>query len=245
MSWTLSQRAQKLTSSAIREILKVTERPEVISFAGGLPSPDTFPVERLRAKARRGADGRAVAGAAVRTDRRLSAAARVDRGALFDGRRAHRSAERAGDDRLAAGPRSARQDADRLGQPSAGRDADVPRRAAGVLAVRAEFRFGAVGRGRARCRRRSTPKLLEGARFLYVLPNFQNPTGRRMPLARRQELREIAKQAGPAAARRRSVRRAVVLRRCGADAAVDDARPGRAHGIVLESARAGTARRVT
>ena len=51
MSWTLSQRAQKLTSSAIREILKVTERPEVISFAGGLPSPDTFPVERLRAKA--------------------------------------------------------------------------------------------------------------------------------------------------------------------------------------------------
>src|SRR5690606_29100650 len=48
MSWTLSQRAQKLTSSAIREILKVTERPEVISFAGGLPSPDTFPVERLR-----------------------------------------------------------------------------------------------------------------------------------------------------------------------------------------------------
>ena len=49
MTWTLSQRAQKLTSSAIREILKVTERPEVISFAGGLPSPDTFPVERLRA----------------------------------------------------------------------------------------------------------------------------------------------------------------------------------------------------
>ena len=51
MSWTLSQRAQKLTSSAIREILKVTERPEVISFAGGLPAPDTFPVDRLRAHA--------------------------------------------------------------------------------------------------------------------------------------------------------------------------------------------------
>src|SRR5690606_8991314 len=30
------------------EILKVTERPEVISFAGGLPSPATFPVERMR-----------------------------------------------------------------------------------------------------------------------------------------------------------------------------------------------------
>src|SRR5690606_20063959 len=49
MSWTFSERARKLTSSAIREILKVTERPEVISFAGGLPSPATFPVERLQA----------------------------------------------------------------------------------------------------------------------------------------------------------------------------------------------------
>src|SRR5688572_20300428 len=48
MTITLSQRAQKLTSSAIREILKVTERPEVISFAGGLPSPATFPVTQLQ-----------------------------------------------------------------------------------------------------------------------------------------------------------------------------------------------------
>lgn len=48
-SFQISRRAQALTSSAIREILKVTERPEVISFAGGLPSPATFPVERMRA----------------------------------------------------------------------------------------------------------------------------------------------------------------------------------------------------
>src|SRR5262249_23617598 len=48
MTFPLSQRALKLTSSAIREILKVTERPEVISFAGGLPSPATFPVDRIR-----------------------------------------------------------------------------------------------------------------------------------------------------------------------------------------------------
>src|SRR5256885_2476164 len=48
MNWRITQRAQKLTSSAIREILKVTERPQVISFAGGLPSPATFPVARLQ-----------------------------------------------------------------------------------------------------------------------------------------------------------------------------------------------------
>jgi 2-aminoadipate transaminase len=47
--WHISARAQRITSSAIREILKVTERPEVISFAGGLPSPATFPVERIQA----------------------------------------------------------------------------------------------------------------------------------------------------------------------------------------------------
>lgn len=38
-----SQRAINLSGSVIREILKVTERPDVISFAGGLPSPKGFP----------------------------------------------------------------------------------------------------------------------------------------------------------------------------------------------------------
>jgi 2-aminoadipate transaminase len=42
-----SQRARAMQSSAIREILKVTERPEVISFAGGLPSSATFPVTEM------------------------------------------------------------------------------------------------------------------------------------------------------------------------------------------------------
>jgi 2-aminoadipate transaminase len=45
----LSGRATGARSSIIREILKVTQRSEVISFAGGLPSPATFPVEALRA----------------------------------------------------------------------------------------------------------------------------------------------------------------------------------------------------
>ncbi len=49
LTWKFSQRAEQLQSSAIREILKITMRPEVISFAGGLPSPETFPVERMRA----------------------------------------------------------------------------------------------------------------------------------------------------------------------------------------------------
>jgi 2-aminoadipate transaminase len=38
-----------IKSSAIRELLKITQKPEIISFAGGLPAPDVFPVERFEA----------------------------------------------------------------------------------------------------------------------------------------------------------------------------------------------------
>jgi 2-aminoadipate transaminase len=44
----LSKRLQNLQPSFIRQILKVTQNPEVISFAGGLPNPDFFPVEALK-----------------------------------------------------------------------------------------------------------------------------------------------------------------------------------------------------
>ena len=40
-------RMSGLKASAIREILKVTEMPDVISFAGGLPAPELFPVEQF------------------------------------------------------------------------------------------------------------------------------------------------------------------------------------------------------
>eukprot|EP01038_Epipyxis_sp_PR26KG_P003648 gene3648-5202_t len=42
--WTMARRAEKMNPSVIREILKVTEKPGIISFAGGLPSPKTFPI---------------------------------------------------------------------------------------------------------------------------------------------------------------------------------------------------------
>ncbi|BDX38926.1 aminotransferase [Tenuifilaceae bacterium CYCD] len=44
----LSNDAKRMKRSAIREMLKLTQRPEVISFAGGLPSPESFPVEQLK-----------------------------------------------------------------------------------------------------------------------------------------------------------------------------------------------------
>ncbi|HQV92917.1 MAG TPA: PLP-dependent aminotransferase family protein [Anaerolineales bacterium] len=41
-------RTQQMSSSVIRELLKLTEQPEIISFAGGLPAPEVFPLERFR-----------------------------------------------------------------------------------------------------------------------------------------------------------------------------------------------------
>lgn len=48
--WTqrYAQRTQRMQSSAIRELLKLTERPEMISFAGGLPAPEVFPVAEFQ-----------------------------------------------------------------------------------------------------------------------------------------------------------------------------------------------------
>jgi 2-aminoadipate transaminase len=49
VDWRFAPAAAALEGSAIREILKVTEQPAVLSFAGGLPNPAAFPVEALRA----------------------------------------------------------------------------------------------------------------------------------------------------------------------------------------------------
>ena len=46
-NWTLAARAAKMNPSVIREILKVTEKPGIISLAGGLPSPKTFPIQEF------------------------------------------------------------------------------------------------------------------------------------------------------------------------------------------------------
>ncbi len=49
-AWTsrYALRTKGVKSSAIRELLKFTQRPEVISFAGGLPAPEVFPIERFQ-----------------------------------------------------------------------------------------------------------------------------------------------------------------------------------------------------
>ena len=47
MALSLARRMGLLKSSEIREILKVTQQPDIISFAGGLPAPELFPIQEL------------------------------------------------------------------------------------------------------------------------------------------------------------------------------------------------------
>lgn len=49
-AWTsrYAQRTKGIKSSAIRELLKITQHPDIISFAGGLPAPEVFPAARFQ-----------------------------------------------------------------------------------------------------------------------------------------------------------------------------------------------------
>lgn len=48
MALNYAKRMNNIRASEIRELLKLTQRPEVISFAGGLPAPELFPVEEFK-----------------------------------------------------------------------------------------------------------------------------------------------------------------------------------------------------
>lgn len=48
MNYPFARRMNKIPRSFVREILKVTEYPEIISFAGGLPNPQSFPIDAIK-----------------------------------------------------------------------------------------------------------------------------------------------------------------------------------------------------
>ena len=45
MEYKFASRMERMKASEIRELLKLTARPDIISFAGGLPAPELFPVK--------------------------------------------------------------------------------------------------------------------------------------------------------------------------------------------------------
>src|SRR5215207_9832891 len=149
----LAARLRGVQSSPVREILALTERPGMISFAGGLPAPELFDATGLAA-----AFAEALAGAAAGRSLQYSTTegdpalrAAVSRAA--DRARAADARRRAADhERLAAGADADRDRAARAGRRRARRGAVVPGSAAGVQARRRDRRAGDVRRRRPRRR---------------------------------------------------------------------------------------------
>ena len=194
--WQLARRCERIQPSAIREILKLTEQPGVMSLAGGLPSADTFPVEAMRE-----------ATARVLTDaprEALQYATSEGYGPLREWVSAQLSAQGmdAPADRVLI-TNGSQQGLDLVGR--------VLLDAGSTVAVEAPTYLGAL--------QAFTPnepdyvtvagdadgplpesvlalgRAAQRPRMLYVLPNFQNPTGRVIPAARRDAIVAAAQAA--------------------------------------------------
>lgn len=194
IDWQFSRRAQQLQSSVIREILKVTMRPEIISFAGGLPSPETFPIERMKEAfdtvlSRQGkvalqygpTDGYGplrewIAQSLSTPDNRIA----MEQVLMVSG--SQQALDLLGKVLIDEGSRVLVETPSYLGalqafsvyQPEF---VSVPTDDDGLLPQEVE-------------------KIADGARLLYALPNFQNPTGRTMPVERRLQLVETCARLG-------------------------------------------------
>jgi 2-aminoadipate transaminase len=182
-TWTLAQRAHKMNPSVIREILKVTEKPGIISFAGGLPSPKTFPVEAFAAACE----------TVLRTDGRaaLQYAASEGYRPLCEWVAAQLPWDVSPDQVLIT--TGSQQGLDLVAKVLIDAGSTVLVETPTYLGALQAFtpmepHIVSVASDDEGVRVDDLAEKAEGARFLYVLPNFQNPTGRSMSEARRAAL---------------------------------------------------------
>ena len=198
MIWNLAHRAEKMNPSVIREILKVTELPGIISFAGGLPSPQTFPIEAMREASERvlRQDGKAALQYAA-SEGYAPLREWVAQDLLKQGMRVSpdqvliTTGSQQGLDLIAkilidAGSRILVETPTYLGAlqaftPMEPTVVSVNSDDQGVDAADLKSKVGSGA---------------DKARFVYLLPNFQNPTGRTMSEERRAAVAQVAAAAG-------------------------------------------------
>lgn len=190
-----AQRTQRMGSSAIRELLKLTEKPSLISFAGGLPAPEVFPVERIAAACD---DALHELGATAlqygttegytplremiaRQSARYGIAVTADNILITSG--SQQALDLLGKILINPGDRILVEAPTYLGALQAwnaygAEYVPVPSDENGMITDALE------------------DALRVGPKFIYVLPNFQNPTGVTMPLERREKLVKLADRYG-------------------------------------------------
>ncbi|WP_425148004.1 PLP-dependent aminotransferase family protein [Deinococcus sp.] len=186
-----SPQARRLSSSAIREILKITQSQDMISFAGGLPAPELFPLREVREAANTVLDRYGPAALQYSSTEGhlplrewLSARAGID----------------AANVQIMTG---SQQTLDLVGKLLIGEGDAVLVEAPTYLGALQSFNpYGPKYVQMAADDEGIDVDALEGllerqrAKLLYAVPNFQNPTGRTLSLERRRRLLELTARHG-------------------------------------------------
>lgn len=194
IQWRFSERADQLQSSFIREILKITQQPEIISFAGGLPSPLTFPVDTMKAAFDKVlSENGKVALQYGPTDGYLPLRQWIADSLSTNG------AKIVPEQVLMTS--GSQQALDLLGKVLIDEGSRVLVETPSYLGALQAFsvyrpEFKSVETDEHGLVPASLDKVAAGARLLYALPNFQNPTGRSLSVERRVELVETCARLG-------------------------------------------------
>jgi 2-aminoadipate transaminase len=196
MAVTFAARMALMKASEIREILKITQRPEVISFAGGLPAPEVFPVEEMKQVAMQVLQEEGSLALQYSTTEGHDPLRRQIAGRMNSRFHTDVAAENI---LVTAGSQQALDFCGKLFLNEG--DAvlcESPTYLAAITAFRAyQPRFISVPTDEDGMIDSELEKILATApnvKFIYVIPDFQNPTGRTWPAARRRRLYELAVQ---------------------------------------------------
>ncbi len=188
-------RMKSMKSSVIRELLKLTQKPEIISFAGGLPAPKIFPVKEFQEAAYRALENNAEKALQYGTTegylplREMIAERSARYGLKIN----------ASNVAITSGSQQA---LDLIGRLFINRgDKIIVENPTYLGALQAWNAYGAdyipVPMDEEGMITSELEKALrKGAKFIYVLPNFQNPSGVTLSLQRRKELVELADRYG-------------------------------------------------
>jgi 2-aminoadipate transaminase len=197
----MAARAAAMNPSALREILKITERPGVLNFAGGLPSPETFPIAAMRAAC---ASVLAEDSASARPALQYAVSEGLPELRNWVAAEMARAGARIAPEQVLITTGS-QQGLDLVAKVLIDQNAPVLVETPTYLGALQAFspmqpRIDSVASDDEGvlpdALRQQLAALDQPARFMYLLPNFQNPTGRTMSDARRNAVLAVCRERG-------------------------------------------------
>jgi len=190
-----AHRVQTMKSSVIRELLKLTEQPDIISFAGGLPAPEVFPVKEFQK-----ACNQVLMDHGAQALQYSTTEGYVPLRELVSERSAHQGLQVTAENVLITS--GSQQALDFIGRLFINQGDYVVVEAPTYLgALQAWNMYGAQYISVRADEHGMVMDELEaalriGPKFIYILPNFQNPSGSTLSLERRMKLVELADKYG-------------------------------------------------